>query len=206
MSITLALILAGVAAAIVGPYVLMIRSRQATYRKMAQALKAAYVSQGAFTTGKIMLKSDGSPWRPIVHIADISRAFIAVLKTPADLVRNEAFNIGSTSENYQIRQLAKIVGETVVDCELAFAQGAGPDKRNYRVNCDKALRVLRGFQPQWTARAGAKELHEAYAKYGLTLEEFEGPKFQRIAHIRQLLADGILDETLRYTTTVGSPS
>ena len=160
----------------------------------------------AFTTGKIMLKSDGSPWRPIVHIADISRAFIAVLKTPADLVRNEAFNIGSTSENYQIRQLAEIVGETVVDCELAFAQGAGPDKRNYRVNCDKALRVLHGFQPQWTARAGAKELHEAYAKYGLTLEEFEGPKFQRIAHVRLLLADGILDETLRHTTTAGSPS
>jgi nucleoside-diphosphate-sugar epimerase len=160
----------------------------------------------AFTTGQIMLKSDGSPWRPIVHIADISHAFIAVLKTPADLVRNEAFNIGSTSENYQIRQLAEIVGETVVDCELAFAEGAGPDKRNYRVNCDKALRVLHGFQPQWTARAGANELHEAHAKYGLTLEEFEGPRFQRIAHIRQLLADGILDETLRHTTTAGSPA
>ena len=90
------------------------------------------------------------------------------------------------------------------DCELAFAEGAGPDQRNYRVNCEKALRVLHGFRPQWTAREGAKELHEAHVTHGLTLEDFEGPKFQRIAHIRHLLAEGILDETLRHTTKARS--
>ena len=111
----------------------------------------------AFTTGKIMLKSDGSPWRPVVHVSDIARAFLASLVTPADLVRNQAFNVGSTSENYRVRELADIVGETIPNCRLTFAEGAEPDKRNYRVNCDKAGRLLPGFRPQWDARAGARQ-------------------------------------------------
>ena len=153
----------------------------------------------AVTTGKVMLKSDGSPWRPIVHIEDIARGFIAVLKAPREDIHNEAFNIGQTSENYRIRDLAEIVGETVPNCEVAFAEGASVDKRNYRVNCDKASRVLKHFQPQWDARKAAVQLYETYKRTGLTFEAFEGPQLQRIAHIQKLLGSGELDHNLRFT-------
>ena len=152
----------------------------------------------AFTTGKIMMKSDGSPWRPIVHIRDIALAFIAVLGAPKELIHNQAFNVGVTEDNLQIRDIANIVGETVPDCQVTFAEDASPDARNYRVNCDKLPKTLKTFQPRWNARRGAKELYEAYKKYGITLEDFEGPKYQRIGHIRKLVNDGILDDTLRF--------
>jgi len=152
----------------------------------------------AFTTEKIMMKSDGSPWRPLVHIADISRAFIAVLKAPRRLIHNEAFNVGITDENLRIRDIAQIVAETIPHCRVEFADGASPDKRCYKVSCEKLPRTLSDFQACWTIRSGAKQLYNAYMKTGLTLEEFEGPKYQRVAHIRTLLKKGILDETLRY--------
>lgn len=152
----------------------------------------------AFTTGKVLLKSDGSPWRPIVHIEDISRAFCAVLRTPAELVHNQAFNVGVTTENYRVREIAQIVAEVVPNCQVTLADTASPDKRNYRVNCDKIRRVLKGFEPQWTARKGAQQLYEAYKRVGLTLAEFEGPRYQRIGHIRKLLAEGVLDLNLRH--------
>jgi nucleoside-diphosphate-sugar epimerase len=153
----------------------------------------------AFTTGLVYLKSDGTPWRPIVHIEDISRAFLAVLQAPRELVHNQAFNVGRTEENYQIRDLARIVIETVPDSRLEFASDAGPDKRNYRVNCDKIRQVLPEFRPAWDARRGAQELYAAYREVGLYLEEFEGPKYKRLAHIRELQAQGALDELLRWT-------
>jgi len=152
----------------------------------------------AFTTGKIRMKSDGSPWRPIVHIEDISRAFAAVLRAPLELVHNRAFNVGVTSDNLQIRDIAGIVGETVPGCHVEFAEGASPDKRCYRVKCDLLGRVLPEFRPQWNARRGAGELYEAYKKYGLSLEEFEGPRYQRISHIRRLIREGVLSESLRW--------
>lgn len=152
----------------------------------------------AYTTGKVMLKSDGTPWRPIVHIADIAAAFIAALDTPPSAINDEAFNIGQTSETYQIRELAELVGQVVPDCRVTFAEGASPDQRNYRVNCDKAARVLQGFAPAWTARRGIEECHAAYKRHGVTLEEFEGPRFQRIAHVRELLANRVLDDSLRH--------
>jgi nucleoside-diphosphate-sugar epimerase len=153
----------------------------------------------AFTTGKVFLKSDGSPWRPIVHIEDISRAFLAVLHAPANLVNNAAFNVGQTAENYRIREIAQIVAEVVPNCALDFAPEAGPDKRNYRVNCDKIKRVLPEFTPQWDARKGAEELLQSYQKIGITLDEFEGPKYKRIAHIKRLIANHELDNALRWT-------
>lgn len=152
----------------------------------------------AFTTGKVHIKSDGSPWRPIVHIEDMSRAFVAVLEAPREKVHNEAFNVGRTSENYQVRDIALIVKETVPGSEVEFAADASPDKRDYRVNCDKIARVLPAFQPQWDARRGARELYEAYQAVGLKLEDFEGPRYRRIDHIRMLLAEGRLDQSLRW--------
>lgn len=153
----------------------------------------------AFTTGKIHLKSDGTPWRPIVHIEDISRAFIAALEAPVDQVFNEAFNVGQTAHNYRIRDLAEIVAEVVPGCAIEFADDAGPDKRSYRVNFEKISRKLPAFKPQWNARMGAEQLYKAYCGSGLTLADFEGSRYQRIGHIKMLLAKGILDNRLRHT-------
>jgi nucleoside-diphosphate-sugar epimerase len=125
----------------------------------------------AYTTGLVYLKSDGTPWRPIVHIADIARAFIAVLEAPRELIHNEAFNVGRNEDNYRIRDLAQIVYETVPGCRIQFAEGAQPDKRNYRVDCSKIQRVLPNFQPAWDARKGAQELYDAYRTIGLKLED-----------------------------------
>lgn len=151
----------------------------------------------AFTTGQVYLKSDGSPWRPIVHVEDIARAYIAVLEADRDLVHNEAFNVGLTTENYQIREIAEIVRQTVPNSRVEFAPDAGPDTRCYRVDCNYIARRLRNFKPQWTARRGVEQLYDAYRKVGLTVEEFEGERFKRIAHVKKLILDGELDERLR---------
>lgn len=151
----------------------------------------------AVTKGLIYLKSDGSPWRPIVHIRDISCAFMAAMEAPIEKVWNEAFNVGSTEHNYRIRDIAGIVAENVPDCRIEYAQDAGPDTRSYRVSFEKLARILPDAKPQWDAVAGARELLTAYGRSTLTVEEFEGPRFQRIAHIRQLIADGVLDADLR---------
>jgi nucleoside-diphosphate-sugar epimerase len=152
----------------------------------------------AVTTGKVHLKSDGTAWRPITHIDDIASAYLAVLDAPRDAVFNIAFNVGRTSENYRVRDLADIVAEAVPDVELSFADGAGVDPRNYRVTCERLERSLPNYRPRWDARRGARELYDAYRDSGLTLEEFEGPKYLRIAHIRMLMERGILDSSLRY--------
>ncbi len=132
----------------------------------------------AFATGLVYIKSDGTPWRPIVHIEDISRAFIAAVEAPRELIHNQAFNIGMNKENYQVRELAEIVRDIVPGCRIEFAQDAGPDKRNYRVDFSKVAAVLPDFKPVWSARKGAMELLEAYKRVGLVLEDFEGPPLQ----------------------------
>src|SRR3989441_10922119 len=152
----------------------------------------------AFTAGKVLLKSDGTPWRPIVHIEDIARAFLAVLAAPREVVRAQAFNVGRNDQNYRIREIAEIVKETVPGCEIAFADGAGPDKRNYRADFSKIARVLPSFQPQWDARKGARQLYQAYRSIGLRLEDFEGPRYRRIDQIKRLLAEGNLGADLRW--------
>ena len=163
-------------------------------------LVANNLTAWAFTTGQVYLKSDGSPWRPIVHVEDISRAYIAALEAPRDLIHDEAFNVGTTTENYQMREIADIVKDVVPDCKIEYAPDAGPDKRCYRVDCNKIARILKDFKPQWTARRGIKQLYEAYKKTGLTLEEFEGPQYKRIAHVKKLVDDGSLDRDLRWTS------
>ena len=153
----------------------------------------------AFTTGEVLIKSDGTPWRPLVHIEDISRAFLAVLHAEPELVRNEAFNVGRTDENYRVRELADIVESIVPDCKVIYAEGAGPDKRCYRVDCSKIQRVLPAFQPVWTVRKGVEELYAAYREHGLTLEELEGSRYLRIKHVQELIDQGQLDQELRWT-------
>jgi len=150
----------------------------------------------AVTTGRIYLKSDGSPWRPIVHIEDISRAFIAALEAPTELVSNQAFNVGQTEHNYRIRDIASIVADVVPGCRLEFAADASPDTRSYRVNFEKIARTLPAFKPQFDARRGAEQLYAAYRNSNLTLGEFEGPRYQRISHIQKLITEGVLTEDL----------
>ncbi len=152
----------------------------------------------AFTTGRVYIKSDGTPWRPIVHIEDISRAFIAVLQADRSLVHNDAFNVARNEDNYRIRELADIVKETVPGCVIEYAKDAGPDKRCYRVDSSKILRTLPAFTPCWNARKGAQELYDAYKRVGLRLEDFEGPKYKRIDHIKSLLNSGRLSPDLRW--------
>jgi nucleoside-diphosphate-sugar epimerase len=152
----------------------------------------------AFTTGKVYLKSDGTPWRPIVHIEDISRAFTAVLQAPRELIHNEAFNVGRNSDNYRVREIAEIVEATVPGCQIEYAPDAKPDPRCYRVDCSKIAQVLPDFQPQWDARKGAAELYAGYQKVGLTLEDFEGQRYKRVAHLQSLMTAGRLDSTYRW--------
>ncbi len=152
----------------------------------------------AYASGKVYIKSDGTPWRPIIHIRDIVAAILSVLAAPREAVHNETFNVGLTEENYRIRDLAAIVAETVPGCRIEYAPDGGPDKRCYRINCEKIRRVLPNFQPQWNARKGAHELYDAYRAFGFTAADLEGSHFTRIRHIQRFLSSGQLDSTLRW--------
>lgn len=152
----------------------------------------------ALTTGRIYIKSDGTPWRPIVHIRDIVAAMLSVLEAPQNAIHNETFNIGQTEENYRISELAEIVAQVVPRSLVEYAPNGGPDKRCYRVNCDKVRRSLPGFRALWTARRGAEELFDAYRAIGLTAEDLKGGRYFRINHIQSLLKAGQLDASLRW--------
>jgi nucleoside-diphosphate-sugar epimerase len=158
----------------------------------------------AVTTGMVLIQSDGTPWRPLVHIEDISRAFLAVLHAPRQLVHNEAFNVGVSSENYRIREIAKIIEQVVPGARASFAEGGGPDKRSYQVDCSKIQRVLSEFQPQWSVPRGVEELYESYLRHGLTFEEFTGSRYLRIKHVQELQAAGQVNEDLRWLAPVAA--
>jgi nucleoside-diphosphate-sugar epimerase len=156
----------------------------------------------AVTTGNIKIQSDGTPWRPLVHIEDICGAFMAALVAPQEAIHNQAFNVGITEENYQVRDLAEIVRETVPGCQLQYSPDGGPDPRSYRVDFGKIKNHLPGFAPKWNVRRGAQELYDACREANLKLEDFDGPRFKRITHIRKLLASGQLDSQLRWSSAV----
>ena len=151
----------------------------------------------ALSTQDVLLQTDGTQWRPLVHVADICRAFLEVVEAPRELVHAEAFNVGSTSENYRIRDVAQIVQETVPRSRVTFSGDVGPDVRNYRVSCDKIATRL-GFRTEWTVERGARQVLEAFECNGLTLEQLTGPAMQRLPRIKQLLAEGRLEDDLRW--------
>jgi nucleoside-diphosphate-sugar epimerase len=153
----------------------------------------------AYTTGRVYIKSDGTPWRPIAHIRDIVAAALAALEAPREAIHNQVFNVGLTEENFRIRELAEIVAETVPGCRIEYAPGGGPDKRCYRINFDKIRRMLPSFRPQWTARKGAQELYDAYRAAGLRAEDMESGRYVRLTNIRRLLKSGQLDASLRWS-------
>jgi nucleoside-diphosphate-sugar epimerase len=153
----------------------------------------------AMTTGEVRLQSDGTPWRPLVHIEDISRAFLAMLEAPRELVHDEAFNVGRAQDNVQIRQIAEMVRDAVPGSTVTLAEDAGPDLRNYRVDFSKLEDTFPDLKLRWTVREGVEELAAAYARYGLTYDDFTSSRFVRLRRIRELLAEGAVDEMLRRT-------
>ena len=159
-----------------------------------------------YTTGEVLIQSDGTPWRPLVHVEDIAGAFLSVLHAPRELVHDQAFNVGASAENYRIRDLGEIVEEVVPGTSVSFAADAGPDERSYQVDCSKIARMLPDFQPQWTVRRGVQELHQAYTRNGLTFDEFMGNRYLRINRVRELQEAGQLDGELRWTLPLGAGS
>jgi nucleoside-diphosphate-sugar epimerase len=172
--------------------------RNATAYGMSPRLRADVVVNNlvgvAYMTGQIVMQSDGTPWRPLVHVEDISRAFLAVVEAPRAVIHNQAFNVGNTAENYQIRDVAEIVREVVPGSSIKYLEGAGPDPRCYRVDCGKLSRSLPGFTTSWDVRRGAIELYQGFVRHGLTPDMFSN--FMRINRIQELLAAGRLDESL----------
>ncbi len=175
--------------------------RNATAYGVSRRLRADIVVNNlvghAVTIGKVLLQSDGTPWRPLVHIRDIILAFTCALAAPRETIHNQAYNVGKSGENYRIRDVANIVKDVVPDCEVAFAEGAAPDTRNYRVDFSKIEKELPGFEPTWTVRKGVEELYQAYKEAGLTREIWEGPRYYRLKTVRGLQERGLLDNDLR---------
>jgi nucleoside-diphosphate-sugar epimerase len=151
----------------------------------------------AVTSGKVLLQSDGTPWRPLVHVVDIARAFLLAAEAPRELVHLKAYNVGATAENYRVRDVAEMVQQVVPGSQVKLADGAGPDKRNYRVDCSLIAREL-GFETTWTVRRGIEQLYAAFIKHGLSRGDLIGWRFQRIRRIKQWQADGLLDDNLRF--------
>lgn len=158
----------------------------------------------AHTLGEIRMESDGTAWRPLVHVEDIARAFLAVLHAPRELVHDEPFNVGSTAENYRIREVAEIVSEVMPGTRVAFAGGSGPDQRSYRVDCSKLARMLPDATPRWTVQRGCEQLRDAYARANLTFQEFMGPSYLRIRRVQELQGRGRIDDSLRWRMAVAS--
>ena len=184
--------------------------RNATAYGVSRRLRADIVVNNlvghAFTTGKVLLQSDGTPWRPLIHHRDISAAFLAVLTAPQASVHNQAFNVGQNAENYQMRQVAEMVAEVVPDCEVAFAAGASADARDYRVDFGKIEKQVPSFKPSWTLRQGIQELYDAYKAVGLTKEQFLGPSYYRLRTVNGLLERGVVDRNLRRLVARGLAS
>lgn len=153
----------------------------------------------AFTTGKIRIMSDGTPWRPTIHVQDLSHAYVACLEAPIDIIHNEAFNVGQNKENYQIRDIASVVEGIVPGCKVEYTYEHGADSRTYRVSFDKISTKLRGiFTPEWHIEKGVREIYEAYKAHGLTYEEFTGNKYIRLNQLKKLLQQKAIDENLSW--------
>lgn len=174
--------------------------RNATAYGMSPRLRADLVVNNlvgyAVTEGRVLLKSDGTPWRPLIHIEDIARAFLAVIEAPREKVHNEVFNVGATTENYQIKDVADIVQAVVPDSRIELADSAGPDIRDYRVDCSKIESQLSSFKPRWNVEAGARQLYDAYLSAGLDLDSFLGDLL-RIRFIRKEQEAGRISADLR---------
>ena len=155
------------------------------------------LAAAAVTTGEVRMESDGSPWRPLVHIEDISRAFLAVLEAPRELAHDQAFNVGRAEDNVQVREIAEMVRSAVPGSRVSLAEGAGPDLRNYRVDFSKLTGIFPDLNLCWSVHDGIDELIGAYTRHGLTYGDFSSSRYVRLRRIRELLSTGLLDQMLR---------
>jgi nucleoside-diphosphate-sugar epimerase len=151
----------------------------------------------AFAVGDVLVKSDGTPWRPLVHVEDVAQAILAALDAPRETVHDQAFNVGSTQENHQVRDLAEIVRALVPGSRVSYAEGGGPDARCYRVDFSKAEESLPGFRPRWTVSDGVRGLIDAFQEHGLAPGDLSSPRFTRLRRIQMLQGTGSLDGDLR---------
>ncbi|MFH0861106.1 MAG: SDR family oxidoreductase [Candidatus Altiarchaeota archaeon] len=150
----------------------------------------------AYTTGKIKIMSDGTPWRPLVHIGDISKAFLSALEEPQELIHNQAFNVGQNKENYQIRDLANVIKKQLPSCEVEYTYEHGSDSRTYNVSFDKINKTLKTFKPTWDIQKGTLELLDGFRKANLTFEDFQSRCYTRLKQLTFLRENGKLDENL----------
>ncbi len=176
--------------------------RNATAYGVSPMLRADLVVNNlvgyAWTTGTVRIASDGTPWRPLVHVEDIAGALLAGLTAPRERIHNQAFNVGQSSENYQIRDIAALVAEVAPGVDIQYAEGGGPDPRCYRVACEKLARVLPDARPRWSLRRGIEQLYDAFRRYRLNETEFLGARYLRIGRLKQLLGEHRLDRDLRW--------
>jgi nucleoside-diphosphate-sugar epimerase len=149
----------------------------------------------AWTTGKIAMTSDGTPWRPLVHILDIAQAVACALEAPREAIHNQIFNVGDSRYNYRVREIAEIVAEVFPGCELTFGQ-KDADNRSYRVDFTKIATRLPGFACRYDALAGARQLRAVFERIGMTREIFEAPPYTRLKMLRHLIATNQLDAEL----------
>lgn len=177
--------------------------RNATAYGVSRRLRADLVVNNlvghAVTTGRVLLQSDGTPWRPLVHVLDIAQAFAEVLTAPRRVIHDQAFNVGRVGENYRMRNVADLIAEALPGCHVEHIDGATPDIRDYRVDFAKIERELPNYTPRWSLRRGVGQLCAAYADGGMTREQFGGPKFFRLRTVQNLLNQGDLDDDLRWT-------
>lgn len=157
----------------------------------------------AFTSGSVYIKGDGIPWRPLVHVEDVSRGFVAVLHAQRERIHNEVFNIGREEENYRVSEIAEVVRQTVPGCHIEYAQKPSPDRRCCRADFGKIARALPDFKPQWDIRRGAEELYHACRENRLALEDLEGATYKRIDTIKQLLETEHVGADLRWKEKKG---
>lgn len=151
----------------------------------------------AYTTGKMRIMSDGTPWRPLIHIQDICNAFIAVLKAPRPLIHDQVFNVGSINENYRIKDIVDIIKKKMPECDIEYTGEHGADERTYRVNFSKITKVLADhFKPQWNVDRGVEEIFAAYKEKKLLKDDFQGDKFIRLKRIKKLLKEGKINGEL----------
>jgi nucleoside-diphosphate-sugar epimerase len=160
----------------------------------------------AVTTGNVRLESDGSPWRPLVHVEDMSRTCLAVLEAPRELVHDEAFNVGRDEDNLQVRDIAELVRDAVAGSQLSMAPGAGPDRRDYRVDFSKLRSTFPNLQLAHTVAGGVVELVEAYQRFGLEAADLTGSRYFRLPQIRRLLETGEVDHMLRRPAPALAPA
>jgi nucleoside-diphosphate-sugar epimerase len=149
----------------------------------------------AWTTGEIAMTSDGTPWRPLVHGLDIAKAIRCALAAPRDAIHGEVFNVGSTEQNYRVRDIAEIVGATFTGCSVSFGDGGG-DNRSYRVDFEKIATFLPGFRCEWDAEQGARQLHSVFAAIDMDVATFTGRGHTRLAQLEHLIATKQVDDRL----------